>query len=149
MEENISKNEIVSNALLKKAVKLVSSLACMFRNAPIMPIKPVYNTKTGNIKVIARMRVTTRNLNGFVADTSMASICSVTFMEPNSAPILEPTLPAAIKAVTNGANALMIAMDISEGNHELAPKVDKEGRDCLVKTIPVIKPVKETSGKYL
>src|SRR4249920_2735897 len=103
----------------------------------------------GNIHVIAITRVTTRNLKGLVADTSIASICSVTFIEPNSAPILEPTLPAAIKAVTNGANALIIAMEISEGNHELAPKVDNEGRDCLVKTIPVIKPVRETSGKDL
>ena len=93
------------------------------------------------------MRVTTRNLNGFVADTSIASICSVTFIEPNSAPILEPTLPAAIKAVTNGANALIIAIDISEGSHELAPKVAKEGREWFVNTIPDINPVKEIEGK--
>ena len=92
---------------------------------------------------IAITRVTTRNLNGLVADTSIASICSVTFIEPNSAPMLEPTFPAAMSAVTNGANARIMAMDINEGSHELAPNVDREGRDCLVKTIPVINPVKE------
>src|SRR6476620_4320118 len=101
------------------------------------------------MSVVANTRVTTKNLNGFVADTSIASICSVTFIEPSSAPMFEPTLPAAIRAVTNGASALITAMEISEGNQELAPKVASEGLDCLVKTIPVIKPVKEINGNDL
>lgn len=103
----------------------------------------------GNIRVMASTLETTRNLNGFVPDTSIASICSVTFMEPNSAPMLEPTLPAAIKEVTNGASALIIAMDIKDGNQELAPNSAREGLDCLVKTSPVINPVKDTNGSDL
>src|SRR5438067_11746752 len=101
-----------------------------------MPTNPVYNINIGIITEVAITRVTTRNLKGLVADTSMASICSVTFMEPNSAPILEPTFPAQISDVTNGANARIMAIEISEGSHEDAPKVCKEGRDCLVNTIP-------------
>src|SRR3954467_11367080 len=111
-----------------------------------MPTKPVYIINMGIITEVAITRVTTKNLNGLVADTSIASICSVTFIEPNSAPILEPTLPAQMSAVTSGANALMMAIEISEGSQEEAPNVCKEGRDCLVKTSPVIKPVSEISG---
>ena len=81
------------------------------------------------MKVVAMTRVTTKNLNGFVAETSIASICSVTFIEPNSAPMFEPTFPAAINAVTNGANALTTAIEISEGSQEVAPNSDNEGRD--------------------
>lgn len=93
------------------------------------------------------MRVTARYLNGFMADTSMASICSVTFIEPNSAPMLEPTFPAQISAVTNGPKAFTTAIPINDGNHEAAPKSSKEGRDCLVNTMPTIKPVSEISAK--
>ncbi|MDB5109759.1 MAG: hypothetical protein JWR67_873, partial [Mucilaginibacter sp.] len=99
--------------------------------------------KIGIVNVVAITRVHTKNLNGFVPDTSMASICSVTRMEPSSAPMLEPTLPAAINAVTKGASARIIAMDTNEGNHEDAPNCNSDGRDCLVKITPTIKPVND------
>src|SRR5580698_837463 len=96
----------------------------------------------GMVKVVASTRVHTKNLNGLVPDTSIASICSVTRMEPSSAPMLDPTLPAAMSAVINGARARIIAMDTSDGSHDCAPKFNKDGRDCLVKISPVTKPVK-------
>jgi len=68
-------------------------------------------------------------------------------MEPNSAPMLEPTLPAAINAVTSGAKARIIAIDTSDGNHDVAPNCASEGRDCLVKIKPTIKPVNDISVK--
>lgn len=76
----------------------------------------------------------------------MASICSVTFIEPSSAPILEPTFPAQISAVTNEANARTIAIEIKDGSQEVAPNSAKEGLDCLVKTIPVTNPVNVIKG---
>ena len=85
-------------------------------------------------------------INGFVPETSIASICSVTRIEPSSAPILEPTLPAQIKAVTKGPRALTNAIEIKEGNHEEAPNTSNEGLDCLVKTTPVTKPVSVING---
>ena len=103
----------------------------------------------GNIDVVANTRVTTKYLNGLMAETSIASICSVTFMEPSSAPMFDPTLPAAIKAVTKGAKARIMAIATNDGNHEVAPNSANEGRDCLVKTSPVIKPVSEMSGREL
>src|SRR6516164_3499843 len=97
--------------------------------------------RMGSMQVVARTRLTTRNLNGLVPETSMASICSVTFMDPNSAPMLDPIFPAAIRAVIKGARARMTAMEISEGSQEVAPNSEREGRDCLVNTIPVMNPV--------
>src|SRR5665213_3923909 len=95
----------------------------------------------GMVIVVANTRVHTKNLKGLVPETSIASICSVTRMEPSSAPMLEPTLPDAINAVTNGASALIIAMDTSDGSHDVAPNSESDGRDCLVNIRPVIKPV--------
>ena len=97
----------------------------------------------------ATTRLTTRNLNGLAPDTSIASICSLTFIEPNSAPMLEPIFPAAINAVINGANARMMAIPISDGSHDVAPNSASEGLDCFVKTMPVIKPVNEMSATDL
>src|SRR5215207_7719350 len=103
----------------------------------------------GIIKVVANTRLTTKNLNGFTAETSIASICSLTFMEPNSAAMLEPIFPAAIKADTRGAKALIIAIATRDGNHEVAPNSASDGRDCFVKTSPVIKPVNVINGSDL
>jgi len=97
----------------------------------------------GMVNVVANTRVQTKNLKGLVPDTSMASICSVTRMEPNSAPMLEPTLPAAISAVTSGASARIMAMDTNDGSQDDAPNCNKDGRDCLVKITPTIKPVND------
>lgn len=81
-----------------------------------------------------------------MAETSMASICSVTFIEPNSAPILDPTFPEQMREVTNEARALTIAIEINEGSQEVAPNSAKDGRDCFVNTMPVTKPVKLIKG---
>jgi hypothetical protein len=47
------------------------------------------------------------------------------------------------------SGALTIAIEIKEGSHDVAPNSDKEGRDCFVKTIPVIKPVSAIKGRDL
>src|SRR4030095_3981740 len=86
---------------------------------------------------------------GLTAETSMASICSVTFIDPSSAPMLDPTFPATIKAVTKGARALMMAIAINDGSQEVAPNSASEGRDWVVKTTQVIKPVREIKGNDL
>ena len=106
-----------------------------------METKAVYNINIGIIAVVAPMRVFTKYLKGFTAETSIASICSVTRMEPSSAPMLDPTLPAQIIAVTNGANDFITAIATRDGSHDWAPNSASEGRDCLVNTTPVIKPV--------
>src|SRR5690606_9356392 len=87
-----------------------------------------------------------KNFVGFVPESSIASICSVTFMELSSAPICEPTIPEAISAVTNGASARTIASDINAIKQDVALNSSKEGRDCLVNTKPTINPVKLING---
>src|ERR1700756_3438884 len=106
-------------------------------------------TNTGNIKVDDKMRVTTMYLNGFVPDTSMASICSVTFIEANSAPIPEPTFPAKISAVITGPISLTIDTATIAGNHDSAPNSASVGLDCMVSTRPIINPVIATNAKDL
>ena len=49
----------------------------------------------------------------------------------------EPTRPALMSEVTSGASARTMAMDTSEGSHEVAPNSISDGRDCLVNTMPV------------
>jgi len=34
-------------------------------------------------------------------------------------------------------------MPTKDGSHDVAPKFSKEGRDCFVKTMPTMKPVKQ------
>ena len=145
-DENTSRKVIVENPLLKKLTILVASLECTLKYEPIRATKLQYKPNIGTVIVEASTRVVTKYLNGLIADTSIASICSVTFIEPNSAPMLEPTFPAQINAVTNEPNALTIAIEIKEGSHEVAPNSDREGRDCFVKTIPVTKPVSVIKG---
>ena len=104
-------------------------------------------TNNGNINVVAKIRVMTKYLNGFVPETSIASICSVTFIEPNSAPIPEPILPAQIKAVMMGPISRIIETLTIEAIQETAPNSCNVGRDCKVNTKPMIKPVTLTNNK--
>ena len=99
------------------------------------------------MSVVASIRVTTRYLKGFVPETSMASICSVTRMEPNSAPIPEPILPAQIKAVIMGPISLIIEILTIDGIQETAPNSCSVGLDCRSKTKPIINPVTATKRR--
>src|SRR4030042_1766079 len=65
-----------------------------------------YTVKMGSIKLKARNLGTTKYCMGLVANDSRASICSVTCIEPISAAIAAPTLPATISAVIT---ALVVA----------------------------------------
>src|SRR5690606_8094760 len=121
----------------------------MLRYAPNKATKATYNINIGIMMEVATTLLTTKNLKGLIPETSIASICSVTFIEPNSAPICEPTFPAAIKAVTKGASALITAIPITEGSIALAPKSAEEGRDGFVNTNPIINPVTANKGRDL
>ena len=112
-----------------------------------MAIKSPKNTKIGSIKVVAKIRVTTKDLKGFVPETSMASICSVTLMEPNSAPIPEPIRPAHIRAVIMGPISRMIEILTILGIQDSAPNSCNVGLDCKSKTNPIINPVTPTKSR--
>src|SRR5687768_2496465 len=103
-------------------------------------------TKTGSINVVANTLVTTRYLKGLVPDTSIASICSVTFIEPNSAPILLPILPAKINAVITGPSSAMTATRTIAGRSDSTADSPSEGHSSVVNTRPIIKPVTAIKG---
>ena len=105
--------------------------------------------KMGNIIVVAPTRVTTRYLNGLVPDTSMASICSVTRIDPSSAPIPDPILPAQISAVITGDISRTSETATIEGNSDSAPNSTSVGLDWIVSTKPMINAVIPTRGKDL
>src|SRR6187551_2145150 len=93
-------------------------------------------TKRGTISVVASTLVTTKYLYGLIAETSIASICSVTFIEPNSAPILDAIFPAQIKAITTGTISRTNESPTILGNQDSAPNLTNVGRDCIVSTNP-------------
>src|ERR1043165_7616506 len=145
----MSMKVIFSKAASTNKAKEVLSLACTSRYEPHNPNPAKKHINTGIMMVVANIRDTTRNLKGLVADTSIASICSVTFIEPSSAPICEPTLPAHISAVTSGARARIMAIETNEGSQLAAPNSDNEGLDCFVNTMPVMNAVMHISDSDL
>ena len=62
-----------------------------------------------NLGTIASLQIYTgsvqKNLKGFIDETSIASICSVTRIVPNSAAMLAPTRPASARPVSTGASS--------------------------------------------
>ena len=93
------------------------------------PSASAYIINSGIISVAANTRVTTKKRIGFVDETSIASICSVTFIEPNSAPIPDPILPAQISAVITGPISLIRDTATIPGRAFTAPKSTSTGRD--------------------
>ena len=92
------------------------------------------------------MRVTARNLNESTATASSASICSVTFIAPSSAPMPAPTRPATSSAVTSGPVSRISAMARPAGIIASAPKRSSEARVCIDSTTPMARPEVAMSG---
>ncbi len=135
--------------LLKYSRALTLLVILMARKPPIRPKTSPKSVNTGTIKVVASMRVTTRYCTGLAPDTSMASICSVTFMLPSSAPMPEPILPAHMIAVIIGPISRTIDTANDLGSMLKAPKLTRVGLSCNAKTNPIINAVVPTSIKDL
>ena len=116
------------NACDKNKLNDTSPLIFAPAQLPKIPSASAYKTNKGIISVAANTLVTTKNLIGLVDDTSIASICSVTFIEPNSAPIPEPIFPAHISAVITGPISLIRDIATIPGSMVTAPKLTSTGR---------------------
>ena len=114
-----------------------------------MPKKSDARVSKGSATMQARIRVAARYLSGSTPDASMASICSVTRMEPSSAPIPAPTRPLAIRPVMIGPVSLIREKTITAGNRDLAPNRLRLSRVCSDRTTPVAAPASATSGRDL
>jgi len=84
-----------------------------------------------------------------VPETSIASICSVTFIEPSSAPIPDPILPVNIKAVITGPISRIKEIATIDGTNESAPNFPKVGKVCNVRVNPKINEVTPISESDL
>src|SRR6266568_8383137 len=76
----------------------------------------------------------------------MASICSVTFIDPSSAPMPAPTRPLTISPVIIGPLSLMMENTMTAGRNAFAPKRIRLSRVCNERTTPVAAPASATSG---
>ena len=106
-------------------------------------------TNNGTSRVVASTRVATTNPSGLVPETSIASICSETFMAPISAAMPELIFPEHSNPVITGPTSLTKATAMRPGRSEVAPKSTRMGRICMVSTSPMIKPVMLMSGRVL
>ena len=81
--------------------------------------------------------MTTKYLNGFVLKTSTAFICLGTPIKPNSVPIQ----PAQIKTIIIGLISLIMEILNIKSFQKKTSNFLSVGRDCNVKTKPIINPV--------
>ena len=84
----------------------------------------------------ATTRVTTRNLNESTATASRASICSVTFIAPSSAPTPAPTRPERSNPHTSGPVSRTSARASPAGTSASAPNRSSDARVCIDITMP-------------
>ena len=113
---------------------------------PMMPVKFMTEVRMGIASMQAATRVTTRNLNESTATASSASICSVTFMAPSSAPMPAPTRPDTSSPTTSGPVSRTSASMSAAGTSASAPKRTSEARVCIDSTMPTAKPDTAMSG---
>ena len=111
-----------------------------------MPAKSIMIVRSGIAIISAMMRVTARYLNASTALASSASICSVTFIAPISAPIPAPTRPATRRPVMSGPVSRMSAIARAAGIIASAPKRSSEARVCIESTTPTATPAVRMSG---
>ena len=91
--------------------------------------------------MVARILGTTNFLTGSVPSARIALICSVTFIEPSSDAMPEPTRPATINAASTGPSSRTSETDTSDPVNPIAPKVVSVDAIWRVRTAPVKKPV--------
>src|SRR6266404_8143577 len=122
--------------------------AAVFATQPItMPQKSEIKVSSGSINMHARTRVATKNLYGFTAEASIASICSLTRIAPSSAPMPAAARPLTTSAVMIGPLSLMIEKITTAGRRDFAPKRIRLSRVERVRTTPVAAPAMATNGR--
>ena len=83
---------------------------------------------------VATMRGITSFFIGSVPSARIASICSVTTIEPSSDAMPEALRPEIISEVRTGPNSLIIESDTSVPVSAVAPKVASDEEDCRART---------------
>ena len=96
--------------------------------------------------MVETTRGVTSFLVGSVPRARMASICSVTCMEPSSLAMPLALRPATIRPVSTGPSSRTMESETSCPVKDKAPKRAREFALCKASTAPVKKPVSMTMG---
>ena len=103
--------------------------------------------KKNSITTEATTRGVTSFLLGSVPSARMASICSVTFMEPSSLAMPEALRPATINPVNTGPSSRTMENETNCPVSESDPNCCKVVEVCSASTAPVNDPVRITIGR--
>ncbi len=76
----------------------------------------------------------------------MASICSVTIIEPSSLAMPDALRPETMRLVSTGPSSLIMERLTNSPVIAVAPNCASEEADCRASTPPVKKPVRMTMG---
>ncbi len=102
--------------------------------------------RKNNMNMVAESRGVTSLRLGSVPSARIASICSVTCMEPSSLAIPLALRPATIRLVSTGPNSRTMDMETSCPVKASAPNRASEFALCKASTAPVKNPVRTTIG---
>jgi hypothetical protein len=103
--------------------------------------------RKNSITTLAMTRGVTSLRVGSVPRARMASICSVTFIEPSSEAMPEALRPDTIRPVNTGPSSFTMDSATRVPVIETAPNSCSEVSDCSASTHPVKKPDKMTIGR--
>jgi len=144
-------NEIVKGHIFESALEkeLGRNGLCERGGAPPIttPQKSAARVRSGSIRMQAATRVAARYLKGSTAEASIASICSVTFIDPSSAPMPAPTRPLTTRPVMTGPVSLTMEKTTTAGRNDRAPNLTRLACICSAMTTPVAAPAIATRGR--
>ena len=103
--------------------------------------------RKNSITTVAITRGVTSFFVGSVPRARMASICSVTFMDPNSLAMPEALRPATMSPVNTGPRSRTMEKETSSPVRESEPNFCKVLEVSRARTAPVKKPVSTTMGR--
>ena len=113
---------------------------------PVSPTRSEMMTRKNSMAVAAMTRGVTSFLEGSVPRARMASICSVTTMEPSSLAMPEALRPETIRPVSTGPSSRTMESETSCPVSDSEPKRSSVFEVCRASTAPVKKPVSTTMG---
>src|SRR4051812_47428240 len=127
-----------------RASRYNSSLATI--NPPANPTRSEIIVRKNSINTDDNTRGVTSFFMGSVPSARMASICSVTTMEPSSLAMPDEFRPATIRLVSTGPSSRTMEVETSWPTSVIDPKRCNVLEVCSASTAPVKKPVNTTIG---
>src|SRR5438270_7404986 len=141
-----SSNESACHAVVQYWLKSSRNMKVETTGRPHKPTRSEMIDKKNNITTDDTTRGVTSFFIGSVPSARMASICSVTCMEPNSLAMPLALRPATINPVSTGPSSRTIDNETSCPVNDSAPNLASEFALCKASTAPVKNPVSTTIG---